>query len=193
MPRTKEGWVDWTKCPARGIILADLEDGILSMEESVTSAEDAWNVYRDLPEFTGVAFDQFKTRLKDHREQVKVKFSRSSREEAAFVRDCARRPFPPTHNHRGERIFNHSPAQLLLRNDVKNRVHETMPPAALRMTRPEYVEFSLNQFRPRIYQEVRYQKFVYWLQKKRDKKKDQKATVRGPQNYTFPKHKRAKK
>jgi hypothetical protein len=166
------------------------------VEESVTSADDAWNVYRDLPEFAGIAFDQFETRLKDHRAQVKVKLSRNLRDEAAFVHDCKSRPFPrtETHNHRGDRIFNGSPAQPLLRNDVRNRVHETMPPAALRMTRPEYIEFSLDEFRPRIYQEIRYQKFVYWLQKKREEKKGKKAAARsGPRNYTFTKHKRAKK
>lgn len=190
MPKPKkEGWVDWTKCPARCIVLTDLEDGILSLEESVTPATQAWHVYRDLPEFTGVCFEQFNERLEGHRAQIKAKSERVIWEEAAFARDRAMRPFPrpETHDHRGKRIFNGSAAQPLLREDVKNGVHETMTPQELHGTRPEYKMFLLDDFRPRIYQEVRYQKFCNWLEKKRHEKNED---ARGPRNYKFPMNKK---
>ena len=191
MPKSrKEGWVDWTKCPARRIILTDLQDEVLSLEESVTSAEQAWDVYRNLPEFAGVRYEQFEDRLKDHRVQIKNRMDRASWEEAAFARD--RQCFPRSRqefNHRGMRVFHGSAAQPLLAEDVKNNTHETMPPHEFRNTRPEYRMFTLDEFRPRIYQEVRRQKFINHLEKKRNDKKEEQ---RGNRNYKFPQNKKTK-
>lgn len=67
-------YVNWRLCPAKWVIITDLEDGMLPLDRELCSPEDAWKVYEEarLPEFEGVCFQQFKERLADHRRAVKV-------------------------------------------------------------------------------------------------------------------------
>lgn len=64
----RPGWINWRSSEAQGILLEDLIQGTLPEE---LSAEQAWDVYKDRLEFSGVVFQQFKERLRDHRKQVK--------------------------------------------------------------------------------------------------------------------------
>ncbi len=48
-----------------------------------------------------------------------------------------------------------------------------MLPSHFQGTRTEYQEFDGDIFRQRIYQEVRYQKYLNWLESKRTKKLDE--------------------
>jgi hypothetical protein len=105
-------------------------------------------------------------------------------DEAAFHHDRQLMKPQGTHNHRDEPIFDRSPAQELLRQDVKDRQHEDMSPMDLWKSRPEYMVFVLKIFRQRIYQEVRLQKYWNHLEDKRDEK-EQKNPPTGPRNYTF--------
>ena len=59
----------------------------------------------------------------------------------------------------------------LLEQDVKDKKNEQMTPAALHMTRDAYMIFRLDIFRQRIYQEVRRQKFIFYLELKQVEKK----------------------
>jgi hypothetical protein len=169
MPRSKKaGWIEWKGCKARWIILEDLEKGILSLEENEVSTMEAWGVYSALPEFEGVAFSQFKERLFDHRKQVKKRKNQSDREMQAFLHDRQLHP-RQTHNHRGELVFELSVAKKLLEEDVRDKRHTTMVPSELQRTRQEYMSFKPNKFKHRIYQEVRRQKFIFYLELKRAK------------------------
>jgi hypothetical protein len=107
--------IDWIHSEAKKVILADLMDGHLSLDENVVSAETAFQVYkaRRLEAFADVGFDQFKLRLKDHRDQVSKLHAASLWEEAAFPYDRVLVDPRGTHNHRGEPIFDKSPAQEL--------------------------------------------------------------------------------
>jgi hypothetical protein len=134
--------------------------------------------------FADLGFDQFKLRLIDHRAQVKRLHENSQWDEAAFQHDRALMEPQGTHNHRGELIFDQSPAKELLRQDVKDRQHIEMSPMELWHTRPEYLLFALKIFRQRIYQEVRLQKYWNHLEDKRTKKEDKNPPT-GPRNYTF--------
>ena len=51
--------------------------------------------------------------------------------------------------------------------------HMSMSPMTLRASRKEYSDFELGIFRQHIYQEVRRQKFVYFLNVKRAEKQKQ--------------------
>jgi hypothetical protein len=62
-------------------------------------------------------------------------------------------------------------AKELLQEDVKNKVHETMAPADLQASRTPYHPFKPDIFRKRIYQEVRRQKFLFYLQLKQTAKR----------------------
>ena len=163
-------YINWRNSPAKKIILSDLEDGCLSTNAEETSAEAAWEIYKNLPEFEGVCFKQFNEHLKDHRVQVKKKKEQSILEETAFQRDCLLHPRDNTHDRRGKLIFDRSPAKALLRHDIKHGAYPLLSPMELWNTRPEYKLFDLNVFRGRIYQEIRRNKFINWCEKKREEK-----------------------
>lgn len=154
----KDGWVSWRKCEARQVLLDDLEDGKLALTEEDCSIEAAWDIYRHKSEFAIIVFSQFKARLKSHRAQVLKKAEAKSIEWQAYLHDQALHP-RNTHNHRGEPVFDLSPAKLKLREDVADGKHNKMTVERLRMTRPEYGEWSPEKFRRRVIQAVRLQKY----------------------------------
>jgi hypothetical protein len=167
MPRSKkEGWISWRGSEARTVLMGDLIDGILPVEASRITAEEAWEVYKTMDEFAKVVFDQFNERLKDHRKQVGENKIRAAKELDALMHD--RRAFPrQTFNHRGQLVFDLHPAKLLLRADVKAGKHLTMTPEELQLTNGSYKMFEPDIFRQRIYQEVRRSKFVNHLKERR--------------------------
>jgi hypothetical protein len=177
--------IDWAKSLAKKIVMADLADGRLSLEENVVSAEKAFQVYKACrpAAFADVGFNQFKLRLKDHRRQVKKTVEASQWEEAAFQLDQLSLEHPGTHNDRGEPIFDRSPAKKLLRQDVKDGRHDEMSPKDLWCSRPQYMVFALDIFRQRIYQQVRLQKYLNYLDDKRKKKEEENPP--GRRHYTF--------
>ena len=150
----------------------DLENDLLSLDNHVTSVEEAWEEYKTRSEVIedGVIFDQFKARLKDHRKQVMSRQDSSLRDEVAFAND---RHFYPrqARNHRGELVFDMTIAKELLRSDVKAGKHEAMTPTELFLSRPEYQLFNKNKFKHRIYQEIRYQKYLNYLRWKQEQTK----------------------
>ena len=82
--------------------------------------EEAWGFYSLLPEFVAeeVVFSQFKSRLRDHRKQVKARRYQSERERQALEHD--RQLYPrQKHNDRGEPVFDLSEAKKFLREDVR--------------------------------------------------------------------------
>lgn len=162
----KEGWIKWNNCEAKQILLNDLEDGNLALTEADCSTPAAWEIYREKSEFSIVVFSQFKARLKGHREQVMKKVKAKSTEWDAYLHDRNLHP-RSTHNHRGEQVFDMSPAKLKLRDDVADGKHTTMTVEDLRMTRPEYAEWSPDKFRRRVIQAVRLQKYYNYRDLKR--------------------------
>ena len=162
--------IDWRNSEAKDILVSDLEAGILSLHAQDVSAEEAWiTVYGRIGEFKDVPFRQFKARLQDHRGAVQMRFNQSTRDQLAFEHDRLLYP-RQTHNHRGEPVFDKSAAQKLLRQDVKNNLHQNVTAKQLQAARPEYAPFDLDIFQHRIYQEERLQKFVYYMETKRAKK-----------------------
>ena len=98
-------------------------------------------------------------------------------EEEAMVRDRQRFP-KKTHNHRGEPVFYYSPAMQLLRQDIIDGVHKRMTIKQLQASRIEYTPFKPKKFKERIYQEIRYQKFMCHLELKRTlKEKERRSKV----------------
>ncbi len=96
---------------------------------------------------------------------------KDSVEVAALVHDRLHsHPQDHTHNNRGEPVFSQHSAHHLLREDVKNKKHEGMPPSSFQMTRPEYMHFKPRIFKERIYQEVWREKFINHLEQDRAQK-----------------------
>jgi len=155
MPKSNNpDYIKWQNSPAKSIIMSDLEDGHLPIGEKEVSAEHAWDVYKNLLEFDGVCFKQFKERLKDHRRAMEKKALQSATEEEAFQHDCLLHPRDNTHDRRGKLIFDRSPAKDLLRQDIMDGAYPLLSPMDFWNTRPEYKLFDLNVFRGRIYQEI---------------------------------------
>lgn len=171
----QEGYIDWRKSEAREVIVEGLKKGNIPLSESEMSTEEVWRRCRFLPAFVGppqVIFKQFKERLKDHRKQYQKYNSRMEEEELGLAYDRTLFPRQPI-NHRGEPVFDMSPAKPLLTQDVRNNLHKLMSPALLRKSRAEYMVFSLEKFRQRIYQEERTQKYYHYLAVKRAKKQQE--------------------
>ena len=159
--------VQWQHSWPRAILVLDLEEEVLPID---TSAEDAWEIYRTFAEFANIPFDVFQAKLPDLQAETQQKFIISFIEEQALVHDRNLHP-RAMHNHRGEPVFDLvADAKRLLREDVKNGVHNSMTPSQMQRTRPEYHQFEAVIFKFRIYQEIRRQKFVHYLQLKRDAK-----------------------
>ena len=72
---------------------------------------------------------------------------------------------------KGKLVFDIHPAKKLLREDVKNGVHKHLKPKEMQKTRWAYMEFSLQIFTHRIYQEVRRKKFLHFMNLKRQKER----------------------
>jgi hypothetical protein len=106
MPRSKNpDYIDWQKSQAKNVIISDLEFGVLSAYETAVSSEQAWDVYKNLPEFKDICFKQFKEHLKDHHKVYMKKLEESIREEDAFQHDCLLHPRNETHDLRGKLIW----------------------------------------------------------------------------------------
>jgi hypothetical protein len=143
-------------------------DGILHRRDHI-SAEEIFDFYKRLPQFENVVWSQFEVRLKAHRKQVSERLHRSMQEEQYLARDRQLHP-RQSHNHRGEPVFDLSPAKLLLRQDVKDKMHlHYKSSKTLQLSRLEYKPFKPRIFHDRIYQEVRFQKYIYYLGVKRAK------------------------
>ena len=164
----KEGWIDWRNSDARVVLLHDLEARVLPLD---WSAEEAWQIYSTDGIFIqeGVVFEQFKARLADHCKQVGRDHKQRDFEEQALIHDRAMYE-RATKNQWGQPVFDLSDAKPLLQGDVERKLHELMTPAQLQKTRPEYAPFQPRIFRHRVYQEVRRQKFLFYLEEKRLKK-----------------------
>ena len=164
-------WVDWRKAKARMILLKDLEDDVLPLEEDEWSTEEAWDHYQNLPEFASVPFDQFKERLKSHRDQVKRKKTHIQAQLVALQHDRALHP-QNLYDRRGKKVFCYSDAKAKLEQDVADEKHLDMSAEELFLSRVEYHGdvWTLPDFRKRLAQEVSRQKFFYYLQCKRAKK-----------------------
>ena len=184
MPKSKNpDYIDWRNSQAKKVIIEDLEDGLLPADETTVSTEQAWDVYKNLPEFKDVCFKQFKERLADHRQAFKKKVEASIREEDAYQHDCHLHPRNETHDRRGKPIFDRSPAKDLLRSDIKNGAYPLLSPMQLWNSRPEYKLFDLKIFRQRIYQEIRRNKFINWCEMKRQQKEGEREERK--RDYTF--------
>lgn len=161
-----DGNVNWRTSGAREILLDDLHRGVLTLDEELMPAEQAWEVYGPMDSFQLVPFKQFKRQLKAHRQQVLKLVTKSTPEYEAFRRDQATQE-QFTHYASGRPIFAASSAHKLLKQDVSELFKEAINIGNLHQTRPEFASWTRAEFTRRVYQEVRYWKFVGYLEAKR--------------------------
>ena len=76
-----------------------------------------------------------------------------------------------------EDMWDGSPAQKHLKNDIENEACNGYKPKQLWLSRPEYQTFTLKQFRDQFRDHIKQEKRAkvesnYWLVKKRKKQRD---------------------
>ena len=166
-PRKKK-WT-WRSSKSRALIMNDLIFKKISIHENIISAETLWEErYKNAKAFVEekIPFEQFKARLKDHRSQVSKQRSRVIDDAGAVRRH--RTLFPrKKRNNRGELVFDFHPAKEFLRADIKEGLHTGKTLAQFWSTCKEYQEFDAKILRQRIYQEIKYTKFVNHLEIRR--------------------------
>ena len=163
------GWIKWRTCKFKAIILNDLVDGRLPIDNKLMTAESAWELhYKNLSVVLEekVLFDQFKERLQDHRKQMGKNATRAASDKIAARR--SRKLFcRKERNKRNELVFCIHPANKLLRADIEAGHDLGKSPIEFQSSRKEYQEFSARKFKHRIYQEIKYQKFMKHLEERR--------------------------
>jgi hypothetical protein len=102
------------------------------------------------------------------RKQVSNAKARGLQESVLLARDRQNHP-PPTHDCRGIPPWEGSDAERLLKQDMDDGLHDTMPSIQLHSTRHEYGAFPPTVFRKHIDQERQYRKFVAQLNAKRNR------------------------
>lgn len=169
--KKRTGWIDWKNSAAREILMEDLEQGgwLYGKDEDARTVFDAYQ-HRQ-PEFADIPFSQFEVRYNDAIAKAAKRRARSAQEEEWMKHD--RRLHPrQTHNHRGEPVFDmDEKAKEALREDVKNKLYRILEPRELWELRKVYQKYDPNIFRQRIYQEIRRNKYLNYLEKKRTAKR----------------------
>ena len=130
----QDGWITWRSAECRATILSDLINRILPDE---VRAEEAWVVYQDMEEFSGVVFFQFKERLKDHRKQIGKKIIAADDDAKAVMRSRFILPRSDKDSS-GKLVFDMHPAKNLLRCDIEANFHVGKTPSQIQKTRKEY-------------------------------------------------------
>jgi hypothetical protein len=180
---SREGYVDWKNHAAREILWEDLEPGgwLYGMDDEY-DAKEVYDAYQSRQlEFEEVPFEQFKEIYNKATKQAAKRRARSAEEEEWLQKDRILHP-RQSHNHRGEPVFDMDiEAKEQLREDIKNKLHKRMTPMELWESRDLYAKYKLDRLRPRIYQEIRRGKYLKYLEKKRNKKRNKFAA----KNVTF--------
>ena len=124
-------------------------------------------------EFADVPFDQFKKQFRSGIDKAAVRRRTAAKQLEAMEHD--RQLYPrQTHNHRGEPVFDLDvEAKEQLQEDIECMRHKWMEPSELQNYREVYQKYKPHIFRFRIYQEVRRQKFLNYLDLKRKAKQEE--------------------
>lgn len=114
---------------------------------------------QERPEFKHFQdYSNFASRLLSLRNKAEEKGERADADSARLEHDRAIFP-KPTVDTKGFAMWQGSEAQKLLRQDIESGKNTTMKPKLLYETKSEYYEnYSLEFFRNRIYQEVKFNK-----------------------------------
>jgi len=185
--RKNGGLVDWKKHPAKEILLEDLEPHGWLYGSEILDAVVVYEYYlaRHKEIFDEIPFKQFQDRYNEAIQKAAKRRARSAEEEKMLKHDRCLHP-RQTHNDRGEPVFDmDEEAKKQLIEDVNNSLHKKMEPKELWQSREMYRKYKLNKFRQRIYQYERRAKFLNWLEKQRNKQRDEFVASREPKEVTF--------
>ena len=155
---------------AKPILYNDYHEGRVT---GSMKPKDVWDMRE---EFKAVEYKNFRTNFATMKRRIRENKGRSDIDEAGFLRDMSIYTLAKD----TEGIWNGSPAEGLLKQDISKNYHVQMRPKILWKTRPEYQEFELDTFRGHIHQEVRSRRETnYWIVKRTKRKQAEKAKRNG--------------
>lgn len=158
MVKTKT--VKWRKSKAKEQLRSDIIKGIVPDE---MTAEIVYDMHDGA--YHPYDFKNFKVNLKNLRDVIKKRLSKAQVDEVALRNTIEQRTLITEGRVEDLRYprWNKSSAQALLTQDVASGIVNTMKPAELWMTRPEYRIYPLSVFRDHIYKEkIKPLSRAYW-------------------------------
>ena len=168
---------EWKKSKARDYLFKICLDpnfpSISAIKPKQVWENDPWKV-KDRPEFKWFQdYKEFPERLRAARKRADKKTGRAREDSEALKHDRA--IFPErTEDFGGEPIWQGSKAQELLRRDLKDEEKMKLKPKQLQMEEEEYLRFSLENFRDRIYSERKAMQRIVYMKKKKEAKEAKK-------------------
>jgi len=166
---------DWNEHhPARKLLYDELVDGRIPVDYKKMGPAEVFFTYAGTTEFqmNGMSYDAtFRSRLLALRNIVKREMQRAKKDKNA-LRIALKNYPPPANDHHGRPQWNGSVAQILLKLDVANGKHRQMKPHELRTLpfRQEHMLHSVDEFRWKLQQEIRTQKYLYTLKYRAEEK-----------------------
>ena len=184
--KKKKKKFNWVKSAAREIMLEDLEPNGWLYGQDDLDTKVVFDTYKNQQEeFKDISYSSFKKYFEEATEKAAKRRARSAQEEEWMQHDRTIHP-RKTHNHRGEPVFDmDETAKSRLRRDVEKGYHKRLTPTELWHMRSVYRKYNLEIFRHRVYQEIRRDKFLNWLEWKRTEKRRKFAKDNGHEVFTF--------
>lgn len=161
---------EWKKSKARDYLFKLCLNPDFPAGDAITPKqvweEEPWKV-KDVPEFKWFQdYNKFAGRLRDQRKRAYKKTGRAKEDDEYLKHD--RKIFPErTQDFGGEPIWQRSKAQELLRRDLNDEERMQLKPKQLQLLEEEYLKFSLENFRDRIYQERKAMQRIVYVKKQR--------------------------
>lgn len=154
--------VKWANSKAKKLLLQDLSDGTIPLDAEDMGPQ---TVYMQRPEFAEIPYNRFRDRLNNMRKTIRLSKMQASSDGNALAHDRVAHPKRLT-NHRGERRWEGSDAEWLLKLDIENGKNDGLTPSAFWQSRSEYQEYSLLVFRKHRDQEIKRRKYIAYLKAK---------------------------
>ena len=168
-PEPAEPKIPWKNSRAKALLEKDIKEGRVPLEATKNgrSTMKLRTIYDSRPEFAQYQYSKFSNRLKSLRTTISECSARAALDQEAFDNFQQNHPVPSVFSHKGYIQWQGSEAQRLCREDIANKVHESMSRRELHGSRPEYFEnFPLKVFRDKVNQEIRTAKYLHTLKVK---------------------------
>ena len=142
----------WINSDAKHLMTQDMLDGLIPSDKRINNIFKLWTeFYSQQPEFKDFPYEE--TRFRSRLEGLQKSVSRLVWA-ARYDQEChdeAKAIYPDEkHGPTGDILWRNSEADRLLEIDMANGMHLNMLPSELRLTKPEYQEFSVARFSKRV-------------------------------------------
>jgi hypothetical protein len=170
---------EWKNSAARDCLYDMVVDGVIPGKDDITPKEVFEKYCKHLDEFKH--FQDYKelnfaSKLRATRERAAKKSSRS-KEDAEFLAHDRQIFAAPVMDTKGFAMWKGSKAQELLRKAIDKGEHEKKKPKVLYEEEAEWYEnYTLDYFRDRIYQEIKFNKRQVFVKEKAEAAAEKAAT-----------------